>query len=301
MAPIVPPQSMAGKALTLVVAIMSCLACLTVGAVSLVNDAANAWSADVTRELTIEIEDREGNDMDALTRLAARVAGETPGIGTVTIIDQSDTAKLLEPWLGRNAQLSELPVPRLVAVEIDNYRLLDLTRLRTRLAEAVPGAKLDDHRIWTDHLESMAAGTIATGFGILFLVLAATVLCVVFATRAAMAGNRDVVEVLHYVGASHRFIANEFQRHFLLLGLRGGLIGGLAAILFFAILSLTVRLGGAETDQIRALVGIPNMGLTGYIGALAIVALIAILTATTSRLTVRRYLAADAAAKIRTP
>ena len=44
-----------------------------------------------------------------------------------------------------------------------------------------------------------------------------------------MAGNKDVVEVLHFVGAHDSFIANEFQRHFLWLGLKGGLIGGGAA------------------------------------------------------------------------
>ena len=51
--------------------------------------------------------------------------------------------------------------------------------------------------------------------GVLALVLTATVLSVTFATRAAMATNRPVIEVLHLIGAKNSFIAEHFQRHFL--------------------------------------------------------------------------------------
>ena len=64
------------------------------------------------------------------------------------------------------------------------------------------------------------------GIGILALVIVATIISVSFATRGAMAANRPIVEVLHFVGAGDRFIANRFLRHFLRLGLQGGVIGG---------------------------------------------------------------------------
>ena len=69
----------------------------------------------------------------------------------------------------------------------------------------------------------MAAAAVAGGLGIFGLVLAATVLSVAFATRGAMASNRPIVEVLHFVGAKEAYIASQFQRHFLVLGLKGGI------------------------------------------------------------------------------
>ncbi|MBL8583518.1 MAG: ABC transporter permease, partial [Rhizobiaceae bacterium] len=45
MAPIVPPGNVAGSALILVIAIMTFLSCLTLGAVSLVRDTASAWES----------------------------------------------------------------------------------------------------------------------------------------------------------------------------------------------------------------------------------------------------------------
>ena len=43
------------------------------------------------------------------------------------------------------------------------------------------------------------------GIAVLVLMLSATVLTVVFATRGAMAGNGHIIEVLHFVGAEATF------------------------------------------------------------------------------------------------
>src|SRR5262249_59731105 len=82
-----------------------------------------------------------------------------------------------------------------------------------------------------ERMRTMATSAVALGIGVLGLVLAATVLSVMFATRGAMATNRPIIEVLHFVGARDGYIAGEFQRHFLVLGLKGGAIGGAAALL----------------------------------------------------------------------
>jgi len=108
-----------------------------------------------------------------------------------------------------------------------------------------------------------------------------------------MATNHDIVAVLHFVGAEDGFIAREFQRHFLLLGLRGGLAGAAVAALLFAVLSFIIApvMASPETDQVAALFGRFAVGPIGYFGALGIAFVIALMTAVTSRLTVYRYLA----------
>ena len=121
-------------------------------------------------------------------------------------------------------------MPRLIVVKIAAGAAPDIPQLRRMLAEQVPGATLDDHRGWIDRMRAMAGTAVAAGVGILILVIAATMLSVTFATRGAMATNKPVIEVLHFVGAKNGFIAGHFQRHFLLLGLQGGAIGGGIAI-----------------------------------------------------------------------
>jgi cell division transport system permease protein len=105
-----------------------------------------------------------------------------------------------------------------------------------------------------------------------------------------MATNRPVIEVLHLIGAKDSFIAGHFQRHFLLLGLEGGLIGGGSAIALFALAELTSGrlVGTAGGDQFTALFGSSSIGALGYLAVLAQVGLIAFVTAATSRYTVNR-------------
>jgi len=289
---LVPPNTVAGNALTVVIAIMSFLACLTLGSVTLVRDASRDWQLDIQREVTVQVKPVDGVDITTATNQAADIARRTPGIAGVDVLSADEDAKLLQPWLGTGFDIADLPVPRLIAVRLANPEAANLGALASALA-AVKGATLDDHRAWASRLKSMANATVIAGLAILALVFVATVLSVVFATRGAMASNRVVVSVLHICGAEDGFIAREFQRHFLLLGLRGGFTGAATAGLLFALLGFLVvpLLAGSDTDQVSALFGHFAVGPLGYFGALGIAFLVAIMTALTSRLTVYQHLA----------
>ena len=153
-------------------------------------------------------------------------------------------------------------------------------------------ASLDDHGQWLQRLAAMARVMTLLGLMVLGLVFAATALCVVFATRGAMAGNRIVIEVLHFVGAEDSYIAREFQRHFLLLGLRGAGIGGGVAMALFLAVGLFARVEGPtpEEAQLRSLFGGLTVGATGYLGSAITMLVLAVIIAFTARLTVRRTL-----------
>jgi cell division transport system permease protein len=107
-----------------------------------------------------------------------------------------------------------------------------------------------------------------------------------------MATNKPVIEVLHFVGAKNGFIAGNFQRHFLLLGLQGGAIGGGAAMALFALAGFVSRWfgGSAVAEQTTALFGSFAIGFWGYAAMLAQIVVIAAVTAYTSRRTVNRTL-----------
>ena len=97
---------------------------------------------------------------------------------------------------------------------------------------------LDDHRRWQAEIKTLTRSAALGGLAVLGLVAAATIAVIVSATRSAMATNREIIEVLHFVGANERFISREFERHFLGLGVRAGLVGALAAALAFLLLPL---------------------------------------------------------------
>jgi len=173
----------------------------------------------------------------------------------------------------------------MIAVRIAPTSPLDAAALRQALARDVAGASLDDHRGWIERMRRMATTAITGGIAVLGLVLSATILSVAFATRGAMASNRPIVEVLHFVGAKDAFIARQFLTHFLVLGLKGGVIGGGGAMLSLALAGPVSNLfvGTAGETQAAALFGAFSMGPAGYAMMAAEVVLIAVITALTSR------------------
>lgn len=289
---IVPRTSIAGRALVAVVAIMTFLAAMTTGAVMLVRAAASDWQSDVSREITIQVRPIDGRDIEVEVARAAEIARAFPGIAEVRPYSKEESARLIEPWLGTGLALDDLPVPRLIIVRIAPGATPNLPQLRQLINDQVAGAGLDDHRAWMDRMRTMVHTAVIGGIAILVLMLTATVLSVVFATRGAMATNRPTVEVLHFVGAKDGFIARQFQRHFLVLGLEGGAIGGGAAMALFALMGF-VRdriLGAGASDQFTILFGNFSIGIEGYIAIVIQIVLIAVVAGATSRHTVNSTL-----------
>jgi cell division transport system permease protein len=250
---IVPSGSIAGRSLAAVVAIMTFLAALTMGAVMMVVNSASDWQSEVGREITIQVRPMAGHDVEADVRAAADIARGSAGIADVRPYTKEESAKLIEPWLGSGLTLGDLPIPRMIVVKLAAGAPPDFAALRKALAAAVPSASLDDHRGWIDRMRTMAETAVAVGIAILLLVVAVTVLSVTFATRGAMATNRPIVEVLHYVGATDGFVAG---------------------------------------DEAAALFGNFSIGITGYVAILILIVLMAVVTAFASRRTVNQTLEA---------
>jgi cell division transport system permease protein len=287
MSPIVPRASISGRALVAVVAIMTFLASITTGTVLLVSASAAEWQSEVASEITMQVRPQAGRDLERDVTAAAEAMRTQPGIVQVKPFTKDESARLLEPWLGSGLSIEQLPVPRVIVARVQPGTTLDLAALRARVTQVAPSASVDDHRAWIERMRSMTGATVFAGIGILVLVIAATIISVSFATRGAMAANRPIVEVLHFVGAGDRYIANHFLRHFLRLGLEGGVIGGGAAMLGFGFSeSIAAWFSGTPVgDQFAALLGTFSLPPSGYL-ALAVQAVaIAAITAWASRRT----------------
>ena len=287
LSPIVPRASIAGRALVAVVAIMTFLASITTGTVLLVSASAAEWQSEVASEITVQVRPVPGRDLDRDAAAVTQAVRAQPGIVEVRPFTKEESSKLLEPWLGTGLSLDDLPVPRVIIARVQPGSTLDLAALRRAVTLVAPTASVDDHRAWIERMRSMTGATLFAGIGILALVIVATIISVSFATRGAMAANRPIVEVLHFVGAGDRYIANRFLRHFLRLGLEGGVIGGGIAMLGFGFSeSIASWFSGTPVgDQFAALLGTFSLRPSGYLALAAQAVLIAAITAWASRRT----------------
>jgi len=208
-------------------------------------------------------------------------------------LSQSETSALVEPWLGKVEGLDALPLPRLIAVQLDRDNPPDLPTLRVALEGEFEGAMLDDHGRWQAQIRSLTSTLAVAGLGVIVLVALATVAIIVSATRSAMASNREIVEVLHFVGARDRFIAQQFEKHFQTLGILAGAGGAGLAALVFLVFPLLPSLFGASpaTDaELRRLVGAGTLDWLGYVLLGFVVLVVAAICRITSRFGVYRIL-----------
>jgi cell division transport system permease protein len=295
-APIVPPGSVTGRSLTIVIAIMGFLACLTAGAVYMINQSASAWLRDVGSEVTVQIRpDGDVEEVEKRSQEIVRFLTGQIGVREVQLLSLDQSAELVEPWLGQISAVKELPLPRLIAVQIDRDNPPDLTTLRAALTSKFPAATLDDHRAWQQQIRRVTGSLALGGIAVIVLMGMATIAVVVSAARSAMASNREIIEVLNFVGAEERFIARQFELHFLTLGIRAGIVGAFAAAaVFFSLPIITEYLSGAATHaEIRRLVGTGRLDMFGYVSLLIVVVAIAAICQMTSRFGVRRILNAQ--------
>jgi len=253
------PRDRGALPLDLVIAIMGFLAALSLGASLLTERAASGWQQGLADRLTVQI--LPGAVSDATSDLAREsqaaldVLHQTPGIAHAALLSDSETAALVEPWLGKNALIPELPLPKLIDGTIAPGTAVDMADLARRLKAAAPHAMLDDHTRWIGRLRGAADALIASVFGILALIAAAMAATVVFATRAGLQANRDKVELLHQMGARASFIAAAFERQYLLSAFLAGAAGAAAAAFGFLIV------GGLEVVGVEAVPFLPPLAL----------------------------------------
>jgi len=116
---------------------------------------------------------------------------------------------------------------------------LDVAALRQQLATVVPEARLDDQLPWPKGMRAAAhriEGILAVGIVVALLLVAASS---VFAARVPLMADRSPAELLHALGAADSDIARRFAVRSLRLGLLGGIIGAVAALLTIAVLGDT--------------------------------------------------------------
>lgn len=220
-----------------IVALMVFLAGLALAGTLLLNVALGDWNRGLTGVMTVELPPAaNAQDGDAEVKLVLALLRATQGVTNAKLLPRAEVAKLVEPWLGGGQAVEQLALPRLIDVRIDPAHRPDFDDLRVKLAAAAPGALLDDARLRFDRLFDLGLSVEITALVIVILIGLAAGLTTIFTTRAGLAVHQNVIEILHILGAHNSYIARQFARQALGLGLRGGLIGLVLAVLTLAIL-----------------------------------------------------------------
>lgn len=190
-----------------------------------------AWYENISGSLTVQIPsyDKEGksrkdvlqNDIET----ALTILRSTDGITGANVLDDSQMDLLMAPWMGDQVATSELPLPKIIDVSVDTHHLPDLAQIKADLAEQVPLAMLDSHRVALADLVDLAYNVIKLVGGVLLLLLVSMAFSIMFVTQSGLKVHQQVIALIHLMGAGDFYITRQFANRSFVISLTGSLIG----------------------------------------------------------------------------
>jgi cell division transport system permease protein len=274
----------AGGFLPWIVGFMVYLAAMALAGAVFANGLIDRWRSDLTDAVTVQIlpnaEGETTQDQAARVAAAVKFLMDVPGITSAAPVAHEEIVRLLEPWLGSGNIIDDLPLPALIAVHLQPGAAFNLPEIKRRLAEAVPGAVLEDHKPWLADLARLARGIEALTLLTLVLVAVASILIIVFVSRSALAQHQEVIQVLSLIGARDAYIAGQLQAYAFRLATLGAALG--VALAIATIFAAAKLLGEAETNLM------PELGSLSWRWLLLILPIPAagVIAVATTRLTV---------------
>lgn len=262
--------------LSFVIAAMALMATLILALGLGLNRAVEDWQVDASGEITLEL---PADIADRAFNTYLQTVGQAPGVQSAVAITKPEMMAMLEPWLGPDdgAVADRFALPRLIAVKTDGT--VPAARFEELAQQADLGVMVDDHGATLAALLALSRTVQALIAGLVVLIAATTIATVSFATRAAIDGHKQVIEIVHQIGADDAYIAAEFQRHFLRIGLLGGFAGWLVA----GAVGGTLLWVAPHTPGFENAYALPNWGY-GLLAALPIA--LAMVTTLSARFTV---------------
>ena len=195
-----------------------------------------AWHQNISGSLTVQIPsyDKEGQSRKEMLQndieTTLTILRSTEGITGADLLDDNQMDMLMAPWMGDHVATSELPLPKIIDVSVDTENLPDLAQIKADLAEQVPLAVLDSHRVVLADLVRLTQSIIQLIGGVLLLILMSMAVSIMFVTQSGLKVHHQVIALIHMMGAGDFYITRQFANRSFSITLFGGLLGFMGAL-----------------------------------------------------------------------
>ena len=242
-----------GVFLRVMISIAVFIFAITLAGVLSINAMLQNWNRSILGSFTVQIMPiNDSNPAKVLTEtiknqnMAIEFLQQHNAIEKVTPLSDEQLEQLIQPWLGDGIDVAKLPLPRILDVKISAGAEIDYNKLSEDLAALTPYASLDNHKLWLNKLIHFADGLKMLALTILALVILVNSGAIFYSTQSSLGLHRNIIEILHLMGAKDTYIAQQYARRAGLLGLMGGIIGlilAVPAILLIGNLALQIEGG----------------------------------------------------------
>ena len=227
---------------------------ITLAAYFMISAVISSWNKSIVDGLTVQIMppaetlSAEENDM-RVNKVIMCVEGWS-GVERVKLLSDQKIKKLMSPWLGADADIHALPLPKLLSVKLKNGKTFDYAAAKESLADIAPYASIYNHGLWLKKLIKSARSLKILSLLVLALVLTASVFSLFYAVGTSLKVHQHIIEILHIMGATDGYIAKQYASISFVIGLVSAVIGTILAIV--ALFVVAMLSSGLETGLIGA-------------------------------------------------
>ena len=217
--------------LPFITAFMVFVASITFATALVGNSLASDWNQKMNNNLTIQIlpdmhAKKPAQEIEERINNISKILKQTPGIKSYYAMTKSETVNLLKPWIGDKIDIT---LPRIISVQISNVIPLNIKALTNEIKNYSSLIKLETYETWMyDFKNTISAVQTLLGV-IIFLILTTTAVTISYATKSGLNINKKVINIMHMVGATNKYISTQFSRQMMILAISGGAIGYLVS------------------------------------------------------------------------
>ena len=235
---------------------------ITLAAYFMISAIISSWNKNIIDGLTVQIaapsEELSIEENQMRTNKVIMFFEGLNGVEKVRLVSDQKIKKLMAPWLGADADIDSLPLPKLLNVRLKDGRTFDYKAAKASLSEVAPYASIDNHGIWLKKLIKSASSLKVLSLFILLLVLTAALFSLFYAVGTSLKVHQNIIEILHIMGATDSYVAKQYAFRSFWVGLISSICGTLITLLaLFAVSKLS---SGLETG----LVGAANLSNTHW-------------------------------------
>ena len=248
------PQGRLAGPMPWVIAIMVFLTVLATAAGIALQQGAATMGRMVANRLTVQVVDADAPRRDAaVARIAARLNAAT-GVTRVSVVPRDRLMAQLEPWLGKDLDTAEIPVPALIDVDLGAGAGEDAARrVAAAVAAVSPAAQVQPHATYLAPVAALVRTVGWIALGIVALMAFATASVVMLAARGAHASHRGTIDIMHMLGATDVQVMRLFQRRMTLDVSFGAVVGLVSALLLVLLVGRSAALLAGDLLQSIAL------------------------------------------------
>ncbi|MBQ7633344.1 MAG: FtsX-like permease family protein [Alphaproteobacteria bacterium] len=195
------------------------------------------WEKDITGSITVQVlpvEDENKKIDTDKTQLeinkVLQYMENVSGVKSVHVLDVKSIEKLMTPWLGNKVDITSLPIPQLMDIQLDEDVEINYDEITRNLHKITPNASIDNHRLWLNRLLKFANSLNSLALAVLTMVIIICAFSIYYSTHTSLGINMNSIEILHIIGAQDDYIAKQYAHSYAKIGFFSGVIGLMIAV-----------------------------------------------------------------------